>query len=366
MSLTTTTNISAPVNNVFQVTLLRNAKARCPYFAGTVPADIMEHMGTFTAKWRRIENLDVPSAALAELTGALGFPTRNAVQPSVTDVSATVSKFGNFIFLTEEVDLVNFSGQTDKLMEILGINAGQALNRQQRNEAEDNSTQVIAQAGITAATNISGGSTASSNIKVSDIQITVNALNRNDAMMFTPMTTGSQNIGTSPIRPAYIGFCHVDTEEDIRAITGFTAAQNYAAQTELWPGEIGNIGGVRFIASTEGTIDVGSGTAGTGSSTSHGRAATLGRSDLYSTVVMGMEAVGSVGFGFGHVKSVYSAGDQLPGVQVISHARGSAGSADPLNEVSSIGWKSWHAAKILNSAWVRNIRHTVDRLQSAE
>src|SRR3990172_10459711 len=109
MALTTTTQISAPVNNVYQVTLLRNAKARCPYLAGSVPAEVAEHMGTFTAKWRRIENLSVPTAALSELSGDLSFPTRNAVQPSSTDLRATVSKFGNFIYLTEEGDLMNFS-----------------------------------------------------------------------------------------------------------------------------------------------------------------------------------------------------------------------------------------------------------------
>ena len=365
MSITTTTQISAPVNNVFQVTLLRNAKARCPYFAGSVPAEIAEHMGTFTAKWRRIENLSVPTAALSELSGNLSFPTRNAVQPSITDLTATVAKFGNFIYLTEEVDLMNFSGQTDKLMEILGINAGQAINRQQRNVLEDNATAILV-GGATTATNISGGSTASSNVKVSDIAVVSNALGRNDAMMFTPMTTGSVNVGTSAIRPAYVGFCHTDTEEDIRAITGFIASQNYASQTELWPGEFGAVGAVRFISTTEGGIDTGTGTAGTGSSTGHGRAATSGRTDVYNTPIIGMEAVGSVGFGFQHVKTAYMAGDKLPGVQVISHPRGSAGSADPLNEVASLGWKSWTAGLVLNSNWTRVLRHTVDRLQTNE
>ena len=365
MTLTTTTELSAPVNVVFQTTLLRNAKARCPYFTGSVPAELAEHQGTFTAKWRRIENLTVPSSALSELTGGLSFPTRVGVQPSVTDVTATVSKFGNFIYLTEEADLVNFSSQTDKLVEVLGINAGQALNRQQRNILEDNATAVLP-AGATTATNISGGSTASSNIKSSDIAVVVNALNRNDAMMFTPQTTGSVNIGTSPIRAAYVGFCHVDTEEDIRAITGFTAVQNYLSQTEAWPGEIGNVGAVRFIASTEATIDTGTGTTGTGSSTSHGRAATSGRTDVYNTPIMGMDAVGSLGFGFQHVKTSYMAGDRLPGVQLISKPKGSAGAADPLNEISTLGWKSWQAGVILNSNWIRTIRHTVDRLQTNE
>lgn len=363
--LTTTTEISAPVNNVFQVTLLRNAKAQCPYFEGTVPAEIAEHSGTFTAKWRRIENLTVPSAALTELSGTPAFPTRTPDQPTVTDITATVSKFGNFIFLTEEADLVNFNGQTDKLIEVLGINAGQALNRQQRNTVEDDSTQILT-GGATTATDISGGSTASSNLKESDIAVARNALERQDALRFTAQTMGSTNIGTSPIRNAYIGICHVDTEEDLRALTNFNGVENYAGQTEIFNAEIGIVGGVRFIATTEGSIDTGNGTAGTGSSTSHGRSATSGRSDTYNTVVYGREALGSVGLGFEHVKTVYQAGDNLPGVQAISHARGSGGVADPLNELSSLGYKTWHASTVLNSNWTRNIVHTVDRLETNE
>lgn len=365
MALTTTTQISAPVNNIFQVSMLRNAKARCPYFAGTVPAEIQEHMGTFTAKWRSIANLSVPTASLSELSGSLAFPTRNSVQPSVSDITATVAKFGNFIYLTEEVDLLNFNGQTDKLIEILGINAGQALNRQQRNTAEDSLTAILT-GGVTTATNISGGSTASADLKDSDVAAAVNALNRQDAMRFTPMTTGSTNVGSSSLRPAFLGICHVDTEEDLRARTNFIRAENYASQTELWNGEIGTLGGVRFISTTESTIDTGIGTAGTGSATAHGRAATSGRTDVYNTVIYGMEALGSLGFGEQHVKEVYAAGDKLPAVQLITHSRGSAGSADPLNEVSSLGWKSWHASTVLNSNWGRTIRHTVDRLQTNE
>jgi N4-gp56 family major capsid protein len=358
MALTTQSEIAGPVNVVFQTTLLRNAKARCPYFEGTESATISEHSGTFTAKWRRIENLTVPSAALSELTGTLAFPTRVAEQPSVTDITATVSKFGNFIYLTEEVDLVNFTGQTDKLIEVLGINAGQALNRQQRNEMEDNSTQLYAGAATTA-TAVNAAEDATMDAAI--ISVAVNELNNQNAMKFAPQSFGSTNIGSSPIRDAYLGFCHVDTEEDLRAIGAFIESQQYGSHTALYKGEIGQLGGVRFIATTEGSIDTGVGATVTSTATTSVRR-TSNRADVYQTVVMGRDSVGSLGFGFEHVKECYMAGDNMPGVQMIMHNRGSAGSADPLNEVSSLGWKSWHAGKVLNSNWIRNIQHAVDLL----
>ena len=91
MALTTTTEIAGPVNVVFQVNLLRNAKAVAPYFMGTTPAQVSEHSGTFTAKWRRIENLTPVTVPLAELTGPVAFPTRTGIQPTVTDVELEIA-----------------------------------------------------------------------------------------------------------------------------------------------------------------------------------------------------------------------------------------------------------------------------------
>lgn len=364
MSITTSSTISAPVNVVFQETLLRNAKANCPYFAGSTPAEISEHMGTFTAKWRRIENLTPVTTALAELTGAVTFPTRQESQPSITDTSATVSKYGNFFFLNEEVDLINFTGQTDKLMEVLGINAGQSLNRLQRNVLEDNLTAILG-GSATTATGISGTPTASGFIKRSDIANLQNTLQRNIAMKFTPQTTGSTNVGSTPIRASFLGMTHVDVEEDLRTLTGFNSVETYAGQIETYDGEIGHVGGVRFIATPESSIDVTTGVAATGSATTHGRS-TATRYDVYNTVVIGQDCIGSVGLGFEHIKETYTAGDKLPGVQVISKARGSAGAADPLNELSSLGWKSWHAGVVLNTGWGRCLRHTSSLVKSNE
>jgi N4-gp56 family major capsid protein len=298
---------------------------------------------------------------LAELTGSVAFPTRSAVQPSVTDLDATVSKYGNFFYLSEEVDLVNFNGQGEKLSEVLGINAGRSLNRLQRNVLEDNLTTIIGGTGTTA-TNAGGGTAG---ITLSDITVGNNALNNNDASKFMPMTEGALQIGTSPIREAYWGITHVDAEEDIRLLTGFTPVENYAGQTETAQGEFGTVGGVRFLSTTESSIDADSGATVTGSATLAGRSTSLTSYDLYNTVIFGKDAHGSVGFGFEHVKTSYMAGDPLPGVMMMSHAKGSAGSADPLNEIASMGWRSWHAGRILNGAWGRVIRHSASKLEGA-
>lgn len=355
--ITTTTEIAGPVNVDFQMDLLRNAKANCPYFVGSDPAEIAEHSGTFTAKWRRYENLDPVTSPLTELTGGFSLPTRTAVQPSVTDITATIQKYGNFMFMNEETDLINFSNQTSKLMEVFGINAGRSLNRLQRNEVEDNATISLAGTATSAAT------VNTANMSLSLIAVANNALNNNDAMKFRPMTTGNTNIGTSPIRDSYWMLNHVDTTEDVRQLTGFQSAETYANQTELAQGEYGAVGGMRCIESTESSVDLAAGIAVTGTATIAGRSAGAVSYDLYNTVFFGKNAHGSVGLGFKHIKEIYTAGDELPGVQIISKPKGSAGTGDPLNEVASLGWKSWHVAKILNSTWIRTVRHTASKLE---
>jgi N4-gp56 family major capsid protein len=349
---TTTSQIAGPVNFVFQETLLRNAKARCPYFVGAVPAEITSHGGTFSAKWRRIENLAPVSAPLSALTGNLGLPVRDSVQPSVTDPTATAQKYGNYILLNEEVDLVNFNGQGDKLSEILGINAGQSLNRLQRNELEDNATFFyVKSAGVSAT---GPDNTVDSKITRNAIAKAVtDALQSSSAVPFAPMRTGSTTVGSSPLREAYVGLCHNHVEHDIRGLTGFIAVEQYAGFTETWTGEFGAVGGVRWISSPEASTDIDSGAAvgATGLRSTGGS-----NIDLYSCPIFGMEAVGSLGLDFKFLKDVYQAGDKLPPIQMIKHDKGSAGALDPLNEYATMGWKAWHAAKILNAAWIRTLR----------
>lgn len=351
MAVTTTTEIAAPVNRVHQEKFLRNAKARALYFVGSEAGELTAHRNSFTVQWRRIENLTPTTTALTAITGNLSLPTRNATQPSTTEVTATVSKYGDFIFLNEEVELVNVSGQGLKLMEVLGIQAGRSANRLQRNILEDNLTKIRA-GNATADSGVAGAITRGL------IRQTVNTLNRNDALLFTAATQGSQNTGTSPVRAAYWGMCHHDVEEDIRDLSGFIAAESYAGQTAIAPGEFGTVGGVRFVASSEGTIDTDTG----GDPGAQLRTTTGAAADVYHTVVVGMECHGSVGFDTSLIKEAYMAGDKIPGVIMIQKARGSAGVGDPLNEVASIGWKLWHTGAILNGTWGRVITTGANKL----
>ena len=358
------TNVTAPVNFVLMKALLSAARKKLPFFNGTLAGDLSKGQGSASVKWRRIENLSPATSALTELSGtAAAFLGRDAVQPTITDISVAMAKYGNAILLTEEVDLYNVNSKTVQLMDTLGANAGESLNRLM---------EAVFAGAATANTRFSNGSaggaasvsTITAAISLTDIKWAVNKLNRNSALLFHAQANGSQNVGTSPVRASYKGICHVDVEEDIRSLTGFIPVEQYGGYTETDPFEFGAVGGVRW-ASTE-IIPVSTNiVSSSGTGLLRGMQSSGGtNADVYSTYIYGKEAVGSVGLGNMHATSSYEMYDpsKPPAVELIQHKPGSSGIFDMYNEVGSIAWKAFFAGKILNDAWLMRIRSGASQL----
>lgn len=348
MTISTASTYTAMVNNQVMDGFLREADQFCPYFVGAQEGDgVLDLNGnSFTGKWRRYGQLSPTTTALTALTGTESYPFREGTTVSVTDVTATVQKYGQVFALNEEVELLNATQQSMELAKRLGESAGRSLNRLQRNELEDNSTLVYVGGATT-------DGTTGNVLTLQSVRSVLNTLARGSARKFRAQSSGSTVVGSSPIRPAFWGITHVDCEYDIRDMAGFIAAESYASHTEVVNGEFGMVEGCRFIMTEEASqdADLGADPGGTLKSTSGTNA------DLYTTVIFGQDYHGHLGLGREHVKETYNASDPIPAVELINHARGSGGVMDPLNELRTMAWKSWHAPKILNAAWGRGIRH---------
>lgn len=362
---TLTSNVTAPVNFVLMKALLSAARKKLPFFNGTLPGELSKGQGSASVKWRRIENLNASTTALSEITGtAAAFLGRDAVQPTITDVTQAIAKYGNLILTTEEIDLFNVNSKAAQLMDTLGANAGESLNLLM--EAAFSSGVV---SGMTRFSNGSAGgaatiSTVTSAITLTDIKFMVNKLNRNSARPFTSMATGSQNIGTSPVRSSFYGIAHVDVEEDIRGLSGFIPVEQYGGYTETMPFEFGAVGGVRWCATEIVPIST---NVSSSSATGWLRGATSTggtNADVYKTYIYGQEAVGSVGLGNMHATNSYEMYDpkKPPAVELIYKQPGSSGIFDPYNEMGSLAWKAWFAGKVLNSNWIGLIRSGASNL----
>lgn len=355
MSVTTTSVIQKPVNVMFTRRFLERANYQTHYFMGTDPARLQKNAGTATALWRRIEHLTPDTTALSEIS-AESYPTRTAVTPTVTDVQKAVSKYGTHILLNEEADVFNFNGTTAELLDVLAANAGRVANMIVRNEMEDNSTIVYATG--------SADDSVSSIITQGNLNNVVNTLQRNVGETFLAMTRGSVNVGTVPILASYYGICHPDVAYDVAGLTNFTSVEKYAGQVAVLPGEFGFYGragtGIRFMSTADASVDAGLGATGAAAATL--RTTSGDNADLYSTVILAKHAFGTLGLGNEVPTDVGMVDRKMSIIEIINKGFGSAGTADPLNELSTLGWKMWCAAKILNSSWARVIRSAATAL----
>jgi len=234
----TNTELPLAVNNVLERTFLSRAIPLITYLVGHKKTVFQGGQDTQTVKWRRIDEMTGSTTALAEQTGNLAFGMgRSTTVLSDSVVTATMAKYGQFVALSEEVEIFESPLLLDEISGVLGEAAGKSINQLQRNIMEGGSV-------IRFAAGVASDGVVASKVVVNDVVSAVNTLNNNNTRKFTPMTTGSVNIGTTPLRTAYWGICHVDVEEDIRGLTGFNAVETYASQTRTLTGEFGSLQGI--------------------------------------------------------------------------------------------------------------------------
>ena len=341
----TNTELPLGVNNVLERSFLTRAIPKLTYLVGHKPTTFSGGKDTQTVKWRRIDEMSGDTTALTEQQGNLAYGMgRSATALSDTTVTATLAKYGQFVALSEEVEIFENPMLMDEISEVLGEAAGKTINLLQRNIVEGGSVLRYGAGGAS-------DGVVNTAVSLNDIKSAVNTLDGNNARKFNPMTTGSTNIGTTPLRSSYWGICHVDVEVDIRGLSGFQPVENYASQTRTVTGEFGSVFGVRFISTTEATVDTGAGASG-GSSVRE----TSSNADLYSTMIFGQDFHGAVGFGRPYPDGITGVDADIANVEMIIHPRGTSGSADPFNETSTMAYKLWHTGAILDSRFGIELR----------
>lgn len=364
----TDSEVPKPVNVAFEQTLLRNARPLAVYFIGSQPGELKEHEGTATIGWRRFNTSADNASAIAPTTTALAEITGNAAYgmgrtPDTvhrSDTLATVSKYGQFFYVNEEVDVFNFNHTMDGIVQTLAISAGRSLNYLHRNTVEDNIT-------LRYSNNELSDGVVEDVIALGDLDRSLNELTTNFAMTFNPMSNGSTNIGTVPLLPSLWGFVHTHVAYDVSKLTGFRSVESYAGQVAVVPGEIGFYGlagvGIRFISTPEASIDVGAGQTASGDVRMTSSAA-----DLYTIVLKGMNADGAVGLGVQMPDGRFVSGEGNPSpIKLIVKGRNTnkpSGIDDPFDEVMSVAWKAYYAGAILNSNWARGIRVAATNLSN--
>lgn len=320
MANSSRTQIPAEVNNFYDRTLLMRA---VPLFVHTKWAqvrDIPRNAGSSTIKFRRYGNLSAATTALTEGV------TPSGSQLSVTDVTATVAQYGDYVTITDVVDYESADPVLTETAEILGDQVGDTLDQLTRDV-------MAAGTNVRYSDGVAGRSSVASTNKMDDteVKIAVRTLKNNKARKITRMIDPSTGYNTTPLNACYIGIVHPNTTYDLKGATGFIPVEKYPNKSDVMEGEIGALDEVRFVESTNAKVFSGAGASSI---------------DVYATLIFGSDAYG--------VSRI--SGEALKN---IVKPLGSAGSADPLDQRATSGWKATFVAKILNNDFIIRLEHAV-------
>lgn len=321
MAETTRTQITKENTEFYDRVLLYRAVAFFVHTKWAQVRDIPRNGGTNVIKFRRYGNLTAATTALTE------GQTPTGSQLSITDVSATVAQYGDYVTITDRIDYESKDPVLTEAAEILGDQMGDTLDQLTRDVLAAGT--VVYYSGASSTSRVTVGATDL--IDADDIKIAVRTLKNAKARRVTRMINASTGVATEPVNAAYIGLCHPNTTYTLKGLTGFTSVEKYASTVNVMEGEVGKLDEVRFVESTNCKVF----TAGGESSI-----------DVYATLIMGSDAYGITRISGEAVRNIIK-------------PLGSAGTSDPLEQRATSGWKATFVAKILNDAFMVRIEHAV-------
>ena len=235
---------------------------------------------------------------------------------SVTDLKARVSFYGNFVTITNQVQLTVEDRVLNESARLLAQNMAQTVDEITRDCLVATSSVRQCSQGI--------NNNTPTELTKPDIDGAVKTLLSNDALMISEVQTGTNQIGTTPIRPAFFGFIHAALLNDLEAVSNFVSTSNYPGnQNVVLDSEWGSTGNVRWLYTSVGSV-------------------TSATVPVYNLPIVGKEAYAVVNLrsetGEFYIKPL-----------------GSAGAADPLNQRGSVGWQHPFTARILNDSFMVNL-----------
>ena len=300
--VTTQSSLSPEMKTYYDMTLIDEAQAKLVHDQFGQKKPIPKGSGK-TIEFRKFSPL---AKALTPITEGV---TPNGNSLTVTAINATVAQYGDYIVQSDVLELTSLDNTIIEATKLLGNQAGLTL---------DTITRNILQAG----TNVSycpkiaadGTETEVTSRAALDstCQLTVDMVQRAVTKL------RAQNAPT--IDGDYVAIIHPYVAYDLMRDKEWIESHKYATPENIYAGEIGKIAGCRFVQSTEAKIYKGDGCPS-------GLA-------VFGTLFLGAGAYGVTEITGG-------------GLQTIVKQKGSAGTADPLDQRSSVGWKAIKTAERL-------------------
>ena len=398
MATQTTINTASPTTYLnktwYDRTLLEWAKAQLVYAQFGQKRPIPRNNGK-TVEFRRW-TLFTPDKVTQELTEGV---TPSSQSLGQTKVEATIAQYGAYVEISDLLDLTAYDPVIDDSAELLGEQLGIVVDNVTRDamiaDASDQFAAGAANAGSVAAT---------SYLTVDEIRKAVRTLKNNKARRFSGNGRSGHFV------------CIVDpyATYDLQSDSLWQDVSKYSNAEQIYSGEIGRLFGVVFVETTEGKVNAQSVLNAVNANTSSsatfvlkndptdaevaylstgGNKIMIGTTEytlassgsytpatktvklsataslsanaiVYSTdcgaidgsTKAGVTLHNSIIFGADAYGVIDVAGSGT--LQTIIKPRGSAGTADPLDQRSTVGAKVMgYTAKVLNPLWIINIHH---------
>ena len=288
-------SLTAEMKTFYDMTLIDEASAELVHDQFGQKRPIPANGGK-TIEFRKFSSLPKATTALTEGV------TPNGNKLNVSSITATVSQYGDYIVQSDILELTALDNTILEATKLLGRQAGLTLDTVVRNVliAGTNVNYCPKVSADGAETEVTSRSAldATCKLTVKQIQKAVAKLRANNA---------------KTINGDYVAIIHPYVAYDLMRDPEWIEAHKYAKPENLYTGEIGKVAGVRFVQTSEAAILDGG---------------------VFCTLIIAEGAYGVTEITGG-------------GLETIVKQKGSAGTGDPLNQRSSVGWKALKTAERL-------------------
>lgn len=300
-NMTTSSALSAGMQTYYNRELLRTFEPNLVHLQFGDEHRMPPHSG-LVMNMRKLIPLETNTKALSE-----GDPGES-VMLAETEVTVQLQQYGEYARCTDKLDLTHLDMDIMRRTKLFGDAGARSIDAVVREELAKCANVIYA-----------GGKASRAELTTADkltsreLRKAVKTLKKNHAQTFGGY---------------FVAIIGPDTMYDLQEDEAFVKVSQYQDKENIYTGEVGRLFGVRLVETTEAKIFEGAGASG---------------ADVASVIVLGQYAYG--------VTSLKGAKPR-----VIVKPAGSAGTADPLDQISTVGWKmDGFGAKLLQPEYAVRI-----------
>lgn len=300
-NMTTSSALSAGMQTYYNRELLRTFEPNLVHLQFGDEHRMLPHSG-LVMNMRKLIPLETNTKALSE-----GDPGES-VMLAETEVTVQLQQYGEYARCTDKLDLTHLDMDIMRRTKLFGDAGARSIDAVVREELAK-CANVIYAGGKASRAEL----TAADKLTSRELRKAVKTLKKNHAQTFGGY---------------FVAIIGPDTMYDLQEDEAFVKVSQYQDKENIYTGEVGHLFGVRLVETTEAKIFEGAGASG---------------ADVASVIVLGQYAYG--------VTSLKGAKPR-----VIVKPAGSAGTADPLDQISTVGWKmDGFGAKLLQPEYAVRI-----------